>query len=68
MKGKSTKLSTFTSCLGLACLLLTGNVLAGTTATTVVLISDCTGGVPDRTIAVPTNTVTRQMGVTRTTG
>jgi len=65
MKG-FTRISTFTICLGLACLFLTGNVLAGTTATTVVELGDCTPGGPNRVITVPANTVTRQMNVVRT--
>jgi len=61
MKGKFTRISTCTNCLGLACLLLTGNVLAGTTATTVVELGDCLQGDPDRTITIPANAVTREI-------
>jgi len=65
MKENFTRMSTFTICLGLAYLFLTGNVLAGTTATTVVELGDCSPGGPNRVITVPANTVTRAMDVLR---
>jgi len=69
MKEKIKRMSTFAICLGLACFFLTGNVLAGTTATTVVELGDCTQGVPNRVIPLPdANEVTRLMSVLRGTG
>ncbi len=67
MKGKFTRISTCTICLGLACLFLTGNVLAGTTATAVINVA-CNPDGANRVITVPTNSATRQMNVLRGIG
>jgi len=59
----------FAICLSLACLFLTGNVLAeGVTATTIVPLGDCSPGMPGRVINIPANSVTRAMGVLRVGG
>ena len=47
--------------VGLACLFLTGSALAGTTSTTAINVT-CPAG---PSFTVPTNTVTRAMGVVR---
>jgi len=62
MKEKVKRMSTFAICLGLVCFFLTGTGLAGTTATTVVELGDCSPGGPNRVITVPENIVTRAMG------
>lgn len=67
MKRQFTRTGTIATCLGLACLFLTGTGLAGTTATTVINLN-CQTGAPGRMITIPTNTVTRQMGVLRGVG
>ncbi len=64
---KMTRISTFAICLGLGCFFLTGTGLAGTTATTVIDLGDCTPGPNNRVITVPANTVTRQINVVRVT-
>ena len=64
----STRITSFVICLGLACLMLTGSVLAGTTKVTAEVPYAREVGKANRIYTLPANTVTRTMSVLRASG